>query len=341
MKEDFIKNYAKVVKGLLKAQKETDALHIFNINNLNTYINNHDNWNGGIDYYNVEIGVSPFEYAKLKEDNKIQNLESCIASAFQDATRGMESIYFDNIIIVPSVSIEENDILETVEDFTFWDFGYYRMFISHLTVDKMSASNLKAALAIYGISCFVAHEDIEPTKEWANEIEKALLTMDCLCAVITPQFNNSKWCDQEVGFALGRRTLIIPIRKKHDPYGLMGKYQGIQSNGKTANQLAKEIFDILCKNPQSKKIYIRKLGNLFLNSKNTDEANKWIGILNEIKVIDRDIVEFINMHYLDNDNLKDSKVMEKANILFSKHSLRNISKNLFVEKNTKIDDLPF
>lgn len=187
----------------------------------------------------------------------------------------------------------------------------------------------------------MAHEDIEPTKEWANEIEKALLTMDCLCAIITPQFIDSKWCDQEVGFALGRRVLVIPIRKNHDPYGLIGKFQGIQSKDKTANKLAQEIFDILCKNIHSKKVYIRNLGNLFLNSKSIDEANKWIDVLNSVKVIDKDIVEFINMHYLDNDNLKDSKVIEKANKIFIKHSLRTINKDLFVEKNIEIDNLPF
>mgnify|MGYP002546166923 FL=1 len=341
MSEDFINHYFKIVKGLLKAQKETDALRIFNTKYLNSYINNHDNWNGGIDYYTIEIGISPTEYTKLKADSKIDSLEKCISSAFDDATKGDESVVFNNILIVPNANIEDDEIIDAIEDFTFWNFGYYRIFISHLTKDKISAANLKAALAVYGISCFVAHEDIEPTKEWANEIEKALLTMDCLCAIITPQFIDSKWCDQEVGFALGRRVLVIPIRKNHDPYGLIGKFQGIQSKDKTANKLAQEIFDILCKNIHSKKVYIRNLGNLFLNSKSIDEANKWIDVLNSVKVIDKDIVEFINMHYLDNDNLKDSKVIEKANKIFIKHSLRTINKDLFVEKNIEIDNLPF
>jgi len=341
MNENSRNHYIKTVKGLLKAQKETDAFRVFNTKHLNTYINNHDNWSGGIDYYTVEINVSPAEYAKLKKDNKINDLEKCIASAFDDATKGDESVVFSNILIRANADIEEDEINESVDDFTFWNFGYYKMFISHLTVDKISAANLKSALAIYGISCFVAHEDIEPTKEWANEIEKALLTMDCLCAIITPKFINSKWCDQEVGFALGRRVLVVPIRKRYDPYGLMGKFQGIQSNGKTANQLAKEIFDILCKNKSSKNLYVRNLGNLFLNSKSIDEANKWISVLNSAKIEDTDIVEFINSHYLDNDNLKDSKVIEKANKLFVKHSLRAINQNLFVEKQTEVDDLPF
>ena len=114
-----------------------------------------------------------------------------------------------------------------------------------------------------------------------------------------------------------------------------------QSKNKTANKLAQEIFDILCKNTHSKNIYIRNLGNLFLNSKSIDEANKWIDVLNRVQVIDKEIVEFINIHYLDNDNLKDSNVIEKANEIFIKHSLRTINKDLFVEKNIDIDNLPF
>ncbi len=341
MNENLINYYIKIVKGLLKAQKETDAFRVLNTKYLNSYVYNHDNWNGGIDYYVVEINVSPAEYAKLKQSNKIQNLEKSIALAFDDATRGVESVAFDRILIIPNADIEEDEIIDSIDDFTFWNLGYYKIFISHLTANKIAATNLKSVLATYGISCFVAHEDIEPTKEWANEIEKALLTMDCLCAIITPEFIKSKWCDQEVGFALGRRILVIPIRKGNDPYGLMGKIQGIQSNGKTANQLAKEIFDTLCKNKSYKNLYIKNLGNLFLNSKSINEADKWISVLNSAKIIDVDIVEFINSHYLDNDNLKDSTVMEKANKLFMKYSINTINPNSFVKKQTEVDDLPF
>lgn len=341
MNDDCITSYNKIVKELLQAQKEKDALRIFIPQNINSYISNHDNWNGGIDYYTIEIGVSPAIYAELKKNNQITVLEQCLVSAYDDATRGDESVVINNIVIIPKINVEHEGIIEDDEDVTFWYFGYYRMFISHLTIDKISAANLKTALSVYGISCFVAHEDIEPTKEWANEIEKALLTMNCLCAIITPKFNGSLWCDQEVGFALGRNILVIPIRKGADPYGLVGKYQGIQSKNKTANQLAKEIFEILCKNSHSRKAYTRILGNLFLNSKNSDEANKWVDIISSIDIIDKDVIEFIHTHYLDNDNLKNKKAIAKANKLFAKYSLTAINDNLFIKKNIDIDDLPF
>lgn len=54
----------------------------------------------------------------------------------------------------------------SVDDSRFWMPGYFRLFISHLSVDKKKASQLQQALKRFGISGFVAHEDIEPTKEW-------------------------------------------------------------------------------------------------------------------------------------------------------------------------------
>lgn len=334
--------YFDTIQGLLKAKDESEAFDIFRINNLRCIQTSHDNWNGGIDYYQVEIFISPAKYAKLEQDKKIEKIESAISSAFDNATKGDESVVFNSIIIVPSATIEDDLFnADTLVDFSFWNFGYYNIFISHLTKDKISASNLKIALFDYGISCFVAHEDIEPTKLWASEIENALKTMHCLCAIITPEFINSRWCDQEVGYALGRGVLVIPIRKDSDPYGLLGKIQGIQSKGKSANKLAKEIFQILCSNSLTKKLYVKNLAGLFLNSKSIIEADRWIELLNSIATLDYEVVEFIYSNYLTNENLKDDTILNKANKVFSEHSLKPISAEPAIENNNAEIELPF
>jgi hypothetical protein len=335
--------YFKTIQALLKAKNENDAFNIFRLENLICLHTDHNNWNGSIDYYQIEILISPVRYAEMEKEGSIEKTESVISSAFDSATKGDESIVFTGIIIRPSSTVED-DVreAETGIDFSFWDFGYYNVFISHLTKDKTSASNLKTALSDYGISCFVAHEDIEPTKLWTEEIENALKTMHCLCAIITPDFINSKWCDQEVGYALGRRVLVIPIRKDSDPYGLIGKIQGIQSKGKGANKLAEEIFHILCSNNLSKRNYIRILAELLLNSKNNIEANKWIKLLNSISVVDYEIVEFVYSNYLANDNLKEETTLKMANEFFAKYSLEPLKKEkAIVSGKIDTDYLPF
>ncbi len=139
--------------------------------------------------------------------------------------------------------------LESADEPEFWGNNSARIFLSHLATNKAETTQLKEQLEKYGISAFVAHEDIEPTKEWQTEIESALASMDALVALLAPGFKESNWCDQEVGVAIGRQLPIIPVKLGLDPYGFIGKYQAVQGAGKTSAQLAKEIFDLFLPNP--------------------------------------------------------------------------------------------
>lgn len=97
-----------------------------------------------------------------------------------------------------------------VVESTFWRPNTFHLFLSHISEFKEKASALQAALIPYGISSFVAHVDIEPTKQWLDEIEAALLSMDALAALLFDGFKESNWTDQEVGAAVGRGVLILP-----------------------------------------------------------------------------------------------------------------------------------
>jgi hypothetical protein len=139
--------------------------------------------------------------------------------------------------------------LDSIESPKFWKPNQPRVFISHLAKFKVQTTNLKTELARYGIVGFVAHEDIEPTKQWQSEIELGLSTMDALIALLTPEFNESKWTDQEIGVAIGRQVPIVPVRIGLDPYGFIGKYQAIQGKGKDTKEVAREIYEALISKP--------------------------------------------------------------------------------------------
>ena len=47
----------------------------------------------------------------------------------------------------------------------FWKEGYLRLFVSHLSSNKERMSALKSSLEHWGISAFIAHEDIEASRE--------------------------------------------------------------------------------------------------------------------------------------------------------------------------------
>ena len=128
-----------------------------------------------------------------------------------------------------------------------WGDGVVRVFISHISEDKVFANGIKESLYRYGISAFVAHEDIEPIKTWELEIERALFSMDILMALLTEGFSESKWTDQEVGVAVGRGVPILPVRFGKDPYGFIGKIQAIPGSDST-RQVAEAVFHYLFSN---------------------------------------------------------------------------------------------
>jgi hypothetical protein len=137
-----------------------------------------------------------------------------------------------------------------VKSADFWKEGYLRVFISHLSSNRERMSALKSGLSNWGVSAFIAHEDIKASREWRDEVEAGLETMDVLVAVVEPGFKESDWCSQEVGYALGRKVDIIPLRAGLDPFGFFGKYQGIQIKGKLPDRVASEIIQALLNKPQ-------------------------------------------------------------------------------------------
>ena len=104
------------------------------------------------------------------------------------------------------------DAIQQRELQRLWGDGALRVFISHTAANKQTAKLIKLQLNNRGIASFVAHEVIEPMKEWETEIEKALLSMDLLLALLTEDFAESKWTDQEVGIAIGQKVPVIPVR---------------------------------------------------------------------------------------------------------------------------------
>jgi hypothetical protein len=126
-----------------------------------------------------------------------------------------------------------------------WGERTLNIFLSHKVEHKKETSELKSQLERYGLSCFVAHEYIQPSKEWMDEIEKALFSMDVLIALMTDNFHDSDWTDQEVGAAIGRGVPVISVKMGKDPYGFIGKYQALNGSWQNIATMADSIYEIL------------------------------------------------------------------------------------------------
>ncbi len=148
----------------------------------------------------------------------------------------------------------------------FWQKGMFRLFISHLSSNRSYAADLQASLLLHGVSSFVAHNDIEPTKEWQTEIETALATCDSLVALLHKDFHQSNWTDQEIGFAMGRGLPVFAVKFDHDPYGFIGRFQAFDGNNKKPFELAAELFDTFRKHKQTQGRMAQALIALFETS---------------------------------------------------------------------------
>lgn len=97
--------------------------------------------------------------------------------------------------------------------------------------------------ASWGIHGFAAHEDIEVHQEWAYVIEYALDTMDALVAFVSEPSIASYWCNQEIGWALGRHLLVVSVRLDRAPAGFTNRFQALKPA--EPDQLAENLRNFL------------------------------------------------------------------------------------------------
>lgn len=188
----------------------------------------------------------------------------------------------------------------------YWQPGTYRIFLSHTSEYKKSALVLKEKIANFHTSVFVAHVDIQPTKEWQDEIELALESSDCLIALVTSDFHSSFWTDQEIGIAIGKGKLIIPIACGGEPYGFTSKYQWLKNDLDNIEQMRDEIFTILTKNNLSKGKFSEALVNKFESSYSFASARENIALLERVEYLDSDMLNRIQFAHDMNSQINES-----------------------------------
>lgn len=168
-----------------------------------------------------------------------------------------------------------------------WEAGRFRLFMSHTSGKKTLVAAVKAALTPYGVDAFVAHEDIEPTTEWVSAIEVALDTCHALAAFLTEGFHESKWTDQELGFCMKRRILILPIRVGVDPYGFISRYQALSPPATGTGQeklagLAESIVNTLVGHDLTSQNMSEALLAQFEHSRHFSEAKRNASLLDKV-----------------------------------------------------------
>lgn len=114
-------------------------------------------------------------------------------------------------------------------------------------------------------------------------IKTRLRTCDGLAAFLAPQFHQSQWCDQEVGWAIGRNVPIIPVRMPDNTLrfdGFMEENQDLSyvENGDWA--VAHQLFLCLFRDRRTHEKAVRALAEAFVNSSSFDQTRSLWALIN-------------------------------------------------------------
>lgn len=180
----------------------------------------------------TEFGLRPLD---PYDNNGEFTFADSIANISDDGLVEMFSIVSGS----PSSEIQQR--MQTA-DSTLWKQGYVRLFVSHSAMHKAFVGEVADELAVSGIHAFVAHDTMEVEQPWQDQIEEGLRSMQAFVAIIHPEFLTSAWCQQEIGWALGRGVPHFVVRFPSDPAGFIGRTQWPQGIGQTAKQTAATIL---------------------------------------------------------------------------------------------------
>lgn len=214
----------------------------------------YDNWNGGMYGHDVALFVPLAQLAKIDVDEQ-EDVAKELKEKLNKCAQGIENEWF-NLLRLELIDENDPECQEATpfsptppinpETLSFWKPGLARVFISHRDAHKAEARDLSDALEAYGMACFVAHDTIKPMKVWRHEILKGLQTMEVMLLFLTDDFEDSWYCHQEVGYALGRGVPIISLKLgQKDPPGFVSEVQAARGHSDRPIEAARKLFPLI------------------------------------------------------------------------------------------------
>jgi TIR domain-containing protein len=99
-------------------------------------------------------------------------------------------------------------------------------FLSYQTEDRVVAASVAKILESIGVQSFMAHEHLEVSVQWREEILRQLGQADLFIPILSQRYYASIWCKQESGIAAFRGITMIPLSIDGSiPQGFIGHIQ--------------------------------------------------------------------------------------------------------------------
>ncbi len=259
----------------------------------------------GIDHYNdstmyrVDLEI-PFElFIDLGQDREAY--EAQLTKYAEEVLSGDSEQHVSAVKLVADLSrigewrSGESPLQASTSDVArLWKEGHFRLFLSHSSTDKVFGGNLKDALGVARVDTFVAHEDIEPNLSWQQEIKLALASCHGVLFIATEASNRSWWCQQEIGWGLGRGVLVTSYNLAQDPVGFVGSIQGWKVPDHKLSEISKRLVEMFIKDDRTEQAMHEPLVQLVQSSRHAPEVDFWLDYLELLKSLTPGDLERIN-----------------------------------------------
>lgn len=102
------------------------------------------------------------------------------------------------------------------------------IFFSHSMRDRTWCEWLAADAEKLGITAYLAEHDPQPGKLLAEKIRRNISSCNALVVLITDSSVSSSYVQQEIGWALAKRKLVIPLVQPAIPQTELAMLQGVE-----------------------------------------------------------------------------------------------------------------
>lgn len=319
----------------------------------------YDSWDGGTTGHGIVLFLDEEIMEKIADFKTQREICEKLTSDFSECSQSLPNEFIQTVSIElfdesnPECKLSFKPLSQTIinpDKLNIWEPGYIRLFISHRDEFKKEASELAELLEGYGITSFVAHDNIEPMDKWKVTIRSALNSMEIMLVFITDDFFKSCWTNQEIGVALQSGVPIISLKLQSEaPQGFIDDIQAITSSLDSPKNSLDQIYRTL-KNKLGKEERIRKsIVQTFIKSPNFNETQTRFGRLQSLETItDVDIQQIIEGYSQNNQlyeclylhNEKNQRLIDFLKNRTGKDYQRN-GKHIKLIKNTDNEEIPF
>ncbi len=97
----------------------------------------------------------------------------------------------------------------------------YTIFVSHSLNDSQIIGEMETAFEKSDVKLYMANRDVNYGNELPAKIKKAIDNSDAVLAILTSNASKSNSVNQEVGYAIGKEKLVVPMVERGAKIGVL------------------------------------------------------------------------------------------------------------------------